>query len=59
MRYHAIYPIPETEMTRPVIGTRTSCSASQELNHYTTAAPDIFTEELYVTYGDDKKRSVL
>ena len=31
--------ISEIQMARPGIEPRTSCSASQELNHYTTAAP--------------------
>ena len=33
------FPISEIQVARPGIKPRTSCSASQELNHYTTAAP--------------------
>ena len=32
-------PISEIVAARPEIEPRTSCSANQELNHYTTAAP--------------------
>ena len=33
------WPISEIVMVRPGIEPRTSCSASQQLKHYTTAAP--------------------
>ena len=34
----------EIVVARPGIEPQTSCSASQELNHYTTAAPNLWKE---------------
>ena len=37
------------QVARPGIEPRSSCSASQELNHLATAAPDYYDEQTVIT----------